>query len=289
MTKRQITVIIVTFNSEKYIEKCIKSVIGAIPENFASRIIILDNNSSDNTTSIVNTMIVKLQGVEFIENKQNFGFAKAINIGIKNAQGSDYFLLLNPDTVSNKLSIVNLLKCAQEKNSGITGGSTFGADGKENGSFFRFPNLRIGIYDFTNIRKFDRSDKWHRNFYYLDMDFRNRQCFPVDVVTGGYMLISSKTVKKIGFFDERYFMYLEDVDYCYRATKAGVKIFHCIEAKIIHYSGRSSKNKDRIRHISWILSRKKYFIKHFNLIINMIIQPLFIFDDLIILTRKFLK
>lgn len=147
----------------------------------------------------------------------------------------------------------------------------------------------VGIYDFTNIRKLDRSDKWHKYFYYLDYDSNKSQSFPVDVVTGGYMLISSEALKKTGYFDEVFFMYLEDVDYCLRARKTGIKIFHCNDSKIIHFSGRSSTNKDRIRHSSWILSRKKYYIKHFNFLENLIIQPIFLLDDLIILTNKYLK
>lgn len=289
MKNIQVAIIIVTFNSEKYIEKCLQSVICATPSIKSGKIFVLDNNSSDNTVKKVESISLKTKQVQLIKNRLNIGFAKAINKGINIAKGSDYFLLLNPDTEINRLSIVSLVNCAEKNNAGIVGGSTYSKDGHENGSYFRFPSLKIGIFDFTNIRKLSKSDYWHQYFYYLNDNLKKLLDFPVDVVTGGFMMISLDTIRKVGLLDEDFFMYLEDVDYCLRAKAVGIRIFHCNKSKIIHYSGRSSANKDGIRHISWIASRKRYFLKHFSLIQNLIIQPIFLADDLLIMAGKYLK
>ena len=287
MTQKRISIIIVTFNSEKYIAKCLLSLIKSIPSDNLCELIIIDNNSEDKTIEIINKIIFTHNNIRLYINKKNFGFACAVNFGIKTAKKSKYFLLLNPDIIVNKSSITKLLLCAEKYNAGISGGSTYAVNGKENNSYFRFPNLLIGLFDFTNLRKFSRSDYWHKYFYYQDKDYSKTDCFSVDIVTGGYMLIKTETIKKIGYFDERFFMYLEDVDYCNRAKKAGIKIVHCNSSKIIHVSGGSSKNKDGIRHSSWIWSRKIYFIKHYNFLANIIIQPIFLIDDMYILFNKF--
>jgi len=291
VTQKNIAIIIVTFNSEKYISNCLSSIINInnLPNSYNYKIIVIDNNSQDKTVGVVKSLIVRHPKIQLTCNNKNFGFAKAVNLGIKIAQRSDYFLLLNPDTVMRKNSLINLIRCIQKNRAGIAGGSTLNKAGGQNGSYFRFPNIWVGLFDLTNLRKLLPSDYWHNYFYYLDSDFSKESDFPVDVVTGGYMLITNKTIRKIGNIDERYFMYLEDVDYCLRAKKVGIKIYHTNKSKIVHFAGRSSENKDRIKHSSWLWSRKLYYIKNFNILENLMIQPIFLIDDLYILTKLFLS
>ncbi len=288
MIKTAVSIIIVTFNSEKYIEKCISSTISALPKNMLADILVVDNCSSDRTVHMVRSF-VKSNKISVIESRVNLGFAKAVNLGIKVAKKSDFYLLLNPDTILNSNSIVNLITCAKENNAGIVGGTTLDSDYCVSGCYFRFPTLGVGVYDFTNIRKLDKQDRWHNYFYYLDKRATKSDCFPVDVVTGGYMLISAKTIEKIGYFDERFFMYLEDVDYCYRAKSSGIRVFHSNKSQLIHFSGGSSNNKDKVRHSAWITSRKKYFLKHFGVLDNLLIQLIFLIDDMVIYLSRLLK
>lgn len=289
MTKNTLSIIIVTFNSEKYIENCIDSIEKCDHSDLSINIIVIDNFSNDKTVTKLTRLSKKYENIKIIKNKKNTGFAYGVNQGIQLNRHADYFLLLNPDTRISKNAINELFYCMKRNNSGICGGSTIDFLGKNTGSYFRYPNIKVGIFDFTNLRKICNKDKWHKYFYYLDKK-NNSNCFSVDVVTGGFMLIKNSTIKKIGLFDDSFFMYLEDVDYCIRAKKSGIKIFHSEKARIRHFGGGSSKNKDRIRHTSWLISRKKLFIKHFGLFDNLLIQPLFIFDDIIILVRYlFLK
>jgi GT2 family glycosyltransferase len=286
---KTLTVIVVTFNSEKYIERCLLSLLNSKTSGIDLKIVVVDNMSKDLSVSKVRTLMTVNPAVSIIENDANLGFAKAINLGINSSRNSDFYLLLNPDTVSNEETIGNLIQCALEEKAGIVGGSTYDEKGIQNGSYFRIPNLFVGIFDFTNFRKIIKSDYWHNYFYYLDSKSPKNACFPVGAVTGGFMLITRKTINKIGMLDERFFMYLEDMDFCLRAQKAGVKVIHTNESSIVHYAGRSSDNKDRIRHSSWLWSRKLYFLKNFNILENLIIQPIFLIDDLFILTKLYLS
>lgn len=289
MRKNTITIIIVTFNSEKYIEDCLNSVLRSTSSSFQIKIIVIDNNSNDTTVSKVKKLKEIDSRIFIIENSKNLGFARAINQVLSSENKTDYYLLLNPDTVSKKETIKNLIQCAEKNGAGIIGGSTYDNNGVQNGSYFRIPNIFVGIFDFTNFRKLFKNEYWHNYFYYIDLVQTNSSCFPVDVVTGGFMLLSIEAVRKIGLLDERFFMYLEDVDYCLRAKKAGIKVFHTNNAKVIHFAGRSSANRDRIRHSSWLWSRKLYYFKNANILENIIIQPIFIIDDLFILMKLFLK
>ena len=285
MPKQQITIIIVTYNSEKYIVDCLLSILESNTKNISVEIIVIDNNSSDLTVSRVKELRKSRSGLTLIQNTNNYGFAHATNQGILRRKKTDYCLLLNPDTIVNNNSIRDLVRCATKNKAGIVGGNTYDRFGIQNGSYFRFPNIFIAIFDFTNLRKLSRSGYWHNYFYYKDVEQSKENCFPVEVVTGGFMLVSSNAIQKIGLFDERFFMYLEDVDYCIRASHAGITVFHTNLSKIVHFAGRSSNNKDRIRHSSWLRSRKFYFLKNFNLLENLIIQPIFLLDDLFILFR----
>lgn len=288
MKKYRLSIIIVTFNSQNYIEKCLNSIAKSNLRSIEHNIVIVDNNSNDNTVKVVKELQKKNDAIFLIENQNNTGFAKAANQGILKSKNRDYVLLLNPDTLLENDSLIRLINCSEKHNAGICGGTTIDSQGNASGSYFRFPNLMVGIFDFTNFRKIRKDDKWHNYFYYLDSKIED-DSFPVDVVTGGYMLIRLSTIKKIGLLSESFFMYLEDVDYCFRSKKGGIKIYHDCTSIILHVGGASSNNKDRIRYSSWLQSRKIYFLKHFGFFENILIQPIFLLDDLLILTRKTFK
>lgn len=289
MKKYDLTIIIVTFNSANHIVKCIDSIVKNEVNNLIFKIIIVDNNSQDETIEKIKKIQNSTKQVSLIINNKNVGFAQAVNQGINKSFDSKYVLLLNPDTIVYKNAITRLIECSKKNNAGICGGSTFSKQGDENGSYFRFPNIFVGIFDFTNFRKLCSKDKWHKYFYYLDSINTRPKEFPVDVVTGGFMLVKKSTIDIIGQLDEKFFMYLEDVDYCLRARKAGINIYHSTTSKITHIGGASSSNKDKIRHSSWLKSRKLYFLKHFGVIDNILIQLTFLIDDLFILLKLAIK
>lgn len=246
-----------------------------------NQIIVVDNSSSDDTVEIIQ----KDKSINLVKNKKNAGFAKGVNRGIKRACG-DLLLILNPDTRLYKDSLVKLVQCLEKTNSGVVGGMAYKLNGSLHGSFVRRPTLGTVLFDYSNLRKIIPGDIFHKRHYYNNLG-SVKNTIKVDVVSGAYMLIDSKVIKDIGKFDENFFMYLEDVDFCVRAAKKRHKISVCPESKIVHIGGASSNNRDRINHKAWDQSRRYYTRKHFGKLTNFIIQPIFIVDNLVtILWRK---
>ncbi len=284
----KLSIIIVTFNSEKHISNCLSRLIISTKSIKGVNIIIIDNNSLDNTVKKIRSSFLKKgkTNISLFENKKNIGFAEAVNNGILLCE-SDNYLLVNPDILVNKETIKKVLECQLASNADIVGLRTKDVDNHESGSYFRFPNIWVGLFDFSNLRKLDKKDYWHNYFYCIDK--RNiKNDFEVDIVTGGFMLIRNRVVKKIGLFDAKYFMYLEDVDFCLRAHNAGFKIYICNEF-VTHIGGASSNNKDRVNHGAWKNSRKRYFLKHFGITSNLVIQVVFALDDMLISVLRYIK
>ncbi len=269
-----ISVIIVTFNNERHILQCISSLRKSlVAMKTSSQIIVVDNQSSDSTVDLVK----KEQDVILLRQKTNLGFAKGVNRGLNWASG-DTLLILNPDTKVQNDSLVNLHSCMRSSGSGIVGGLTFRSDNSIHGSYVRRPNLLTLLFDYTNLRKIFPNDGVHKRHYYQDVGVPRDQLY-VDVVSGSFMMIDKKVFHEVGFFDENFFMYLEDVDYCVRALGKNVKISVCPRSKIFHEGGASSNNEDKILHSAWSGSRKYFSRKHFGFMSNIIAQPVFIIDD----------
>ncbi len=285
MKHRQIlSVIILTYNNEKNIRTCITSLKKRLAEiDLGSEIIVVDNDSRDSTTN-------KLRGekkIKLLRLYENTGFAKGINNGIKLAKG-DMFLILNPDTRLYKNALKNLYRCMVKSRAGIAGGLSYRQDKTIHGSYVRKPDLFTLLFDYSNLRKMVPWDMVHKRHYYHDMGAPRKQVY-VDIVSGSFMMIDKKVINKIGYFDENFFMYLEDVDFCVRASDEGVKIAYCPKSKIFHEGGSSSKNKDRILHSAWDKSRRYYSKKHFSVLTNIFVQPVFALDNLLSETWRKIK
>lgn len=279
--KKNVSVVILAYNSEKYIGRCLQSINREI--NGIKEIIVVDNCSQDKTVEIIN----KSKGVVFISNKNNVGFARGVNKAIKKTTG-DRVLILNPDTIVSTGSIERLVDCLSSMKADIVGGKLLKKDGGVHNTFVRKPDLLTGLFDFTNLRKIIPFDFVHKHHYYL-YEKPPMMGIEVDAVSGAYMLVNRKVFENIGLFDERFFMYLEDVDFCVRAKQSGLKVVYCPKSVIFHEGGASSNNRDKINHKAWSNSRKYYFSKHFSKPINIIIQPVFSLDDILTLLWRKVK
>ncbi len=218
-------VIIPLFNNQKDIITCLKFLIKAYPE---VNLIIVDNNSIDNSFQLINSLNHK--ELQIIKNKTNLGFAKAANKGFKLAlrQGAEAVLLLNPDTLINKGFLEPLL--------------TNPADIV--GPILKFKRKGEWIYDFGG-----EINWWIGRCYHLE-HFKNTQGgvpFPprrwkeIDYISGACMLIRRKVFEKIGFLDERYFLFFEDADFCLRAKRTGFRIALEPKSMIIHKLSEGKK------------------------------------------------
>lgn len=229
-----ISVVIVSYRVKGYLRRCLESVLKAGSDK-KIEIIVVDNNSCDGTTDM---LAMYYPEVRLIANNTNPGFAVACNMGIAQTTGR-YLLILNPDTVIPQ----NTFKCCSEfmenhPDAGIVGVRL--VDGR--GRFL--PESKRGIPTpfaafcrFSGLfRLFPRSSGINR--YYMGHRGEH-EISEVEAVTGAFMFAERETMFRAGLFDERYFMFGEDIDLCMQVGKTGNKIYYCPNVTVTHFKGKS--------------------------------------------------
>lgn len=288
---KPISIVTVTYNSSRNLPAYIKSIISS-GKLLIKELIIIENNSPEayKTKEILDSYkrISKIP-IKYIKSNDNAGFAKSCNLGAAKAT-SKYVLFLNPDTVVTPKSIRTLYQHAIKVQADIIGGISVKNVANIHRTVVRAPNLTIGLFEFTNLGKIFNIKRGNSDFYYYDIRnlYSSDGDKQVDAVGGAYLMVNKNSFIKLNGFDENYFMYLEDVDLGVRANKLGMKVIFCPHSKITHIGGASSKNKDKIFHQAWYSSRKYYFRKHGNKLMNYIIQPIFSIEEFVlkILTKS---
>lgn len=264
-----VSIIIVTYNSGKEIINCVNSLLPQL-NNINGEIIIIDNDSIDNTISLIND--IESKSISIIQNKENFGYTKANNQGIKNTK-SDYILLLNPDiTVPNGV-IKNLLNEIKDNNNlGAVAPQLRYPDGRIQKSCRRFPRRRDILYESIGLSKIFNNSK---EFNYWKMgDFDHNKSRLVDQPAGAALLISKKIIDEIGLLDEQFPMFFSDVDLCKRIWDAGYNIQYTTNSFITHKGGASVYQKRIKMIVSSHFSFWKYFNKYKTKLVNNVLNVL---------------
>lgn len=233
--KTLLSIIIVSFNSKDYLDKCLTSLNKSTFKSF-TEIIIVDNASVDKTEDFIRK---KYRNVSFIQNKKNNGFSKANNQGIKRARGK-YILLLNPDTVIPSQTLEYMANFMDKHlDAGISTCRVELANGNIDDSCHRgFPTPWNALCHFTGISKIFPGTLLFNGYH---LGYRNLdKIHPIDSCTGAFMLIRKTVGQKLSWLDEDYFWYGEDIDFCFRIKKAGFQIYFVPQVKITHYKGMSS-------------------------------------------------
>lgn len=276
MEKIKLSIIIVSYNVKNKIMLCIKPIIGL--KN--TEIIIIDNNSTDNSYEYLYSQLKSTKIIKLLKNLKNKGFAKAVNQGIKISKG-EKILLLNPDTIPNQKSIKILIKFLDNKiKVGLVGGKmTKPQSGEIHGTYVDMPNFLTGIFEFTNLKKIFKNNYFSKKFYYKDKLINKPKL--VYGLSGGFLLFKKALTEKIGMLDENFFMYLEDVDFGIRSRLAGYKNYYLPSATIIHDSGSSSNNQYKINVSAWRNSKKYFFKKYLNHVEYLLLSLIFNLDDFI--------
>ena len=237
MSDNRVAIIIVTYNSKDEIAACLQSLVGHT-DPFVATITVVDNASGDGTADLVRQ---QFPGVHVIETGQNLGFSKANNIGIR-ATTSDYVLVLNPDTVAPPGGVQTLLRgLASHQDTAIAGPRLLNERG--------FPELSWGpaISPWGEFKQKILSALYYRKVRRVvrHIDRLSRQSRDVAWVSGACMAIRRTELEAVGLFDERYFMYTEDVDLCVAMRKRDRAILYIAQAEILHHRGRSAaRNPD---------------------------------------------
>lgn len=235
MREIKLSVIILSYNTRDLILRCLKS-ITAIGQQPDCEVFVVDNASVDDS---VNAIKASFAWVKLIENKENYGFARANNQAIKLAQGQ-YILLLNSDTENIDNGIEKTLEyLEQNPQLDVVTCRVELADGKLDWACHRgFPTPWASFCYYAKLEKLFPKSRYFSKYHLTDQSLS--QPHEIDTPSGCFYLVRKSTIDKIGLLDEDYFFYGEDVDWSYRIKQAGGKIYYYPYAKIIHYKGVSS-------------------------------------------------
>ena len=231
-----LSIIIVNYNTSHFINQTIRSIKkSTLDINY--EIIIVDNNSNDQSIDLIKKQFTK---VKLIENPSNYGFSKAVNIGVSNAEGK-YILILNPDTILKKDTILELYQSlVSDSNIGVVGGKILDCNGKFQLSSRRaFPSFLTSIFHILGLSYLFPKTKLFGKYNYTYKPSNTSHA--VDAVSGACMMFSRNHFNLTGGFDERYFLFFEETDFCRETQKLGKKVFYNGNAETIHYRGESMK------------------------------------------------
>lgn len=254
----KLSVIIVNYNVRYFLEQALLSAQKA-SAGLAVEIIVVDNNSVDGSVEMVRE---KFPDVLLIPNTANTGFAVANNQAIQVANG-EYILLLNPDTVVEEDTFSQVITFMDNhQDAGGLGVKMY--DGK--GIFLPeskrgLPTPWVAFCKMTGLSSLFSHSKLF-NYYYLGHLSPN-ETYPIDILSGAFMLLRKKVLDKIGLLDEAFFMYGEDIDLSYRIILAGYKNYYYPHTRIIHYKGESTKkgslNYVRVFYNAMLIFARKHF------------------------------
>lgn len=247
MANLELTIVIVSWNTEELLKKCLESIFKH-QGDLKLEIIVVDNASSDNTVEIVKENFPQVQ---IIPNINNLGFAAANNIGLLRSKG-DFILFLNPDTVILRNALKKMVEFMKHNYKiGIAGCKHLNPNWTFQSSVRRFPTAFALFFVFIKLYKIFPFIP--PVYYYLAKDLNNKIVQPVDQVAGSFLMVRRQTLEEIGPFDERFFIWFEEVDLCKRAKDAGWQVWYNPEAEIIHHGGESFK-----KQVSW-KNQKQFF------------------------------
>jgi O-antigen biosynthesis protein len=254
-----VSVVIVNYNVRDFLHQALLSIQKAL-KGIRSEIIVVDNASDDGSVEMLHRQFPKVQ---LLCNSTNVGFAKANNSAFKHASGK-YILLINPDTIVQEDTIrvmVEFLK--NHRDVGLAGCKILKPDGSVEPACRRsFPTPWVAFSKIFGLsRLFPKTKLFGKyNLTYLSLE----ETYPVEAVSGSFMMVRSETLEQVGGLDEHFFMYGEDLDWCYRIHEAGWKIYYVHSTQIIHYKGESTR-RSSIDEIHMFYEAMRLFVeKHFR-------------------------
>jgi len=250
-----LSIIIVNWNVKDLLRDCLASIQNN-QENIELEVIVVDSASSDDSTEMVEK---EFPWARLIKSDQNLGYPRGNNVGILASCGRN-ILILNPDTVilDDALAVMSDY-LDNHIDVGALGPQLLNADGSIQSSRRRFPSLMTGLLESTWLEDV-APQRIMRSYYAKDMP--DDQENDVDWVTGACLMVPRRIIDQVGLFDEGYFMYSEELDWCRRISEAGWRIVYLPQAKIIHHVGKSSEQAVTTRHINFQQAKLRYFRKH---------------------------
>ncbi len=252
MTAPDVTVSIVSFNTRDLLRAALRAV--SVSTGVSCEIIVIDNGSADGSADMVET---EFPDVHLIRSPDNRGFAAANNLAIRQARGR-HVLLLNPDTEVRPDSVSTLAAYLDaHPRTGICGPRILHPDGSFQSCGYRFPSVWSEIRQSKHVNRLIKAIVGPESFVADSPEIRD-----VDWVDGACLMITRAVIDRIGPLDEQYFLYAEELDWCFNARKAGWNITAVPTTEIVHHLGRSSSQASDRALVYFIDTRLRYYRKN---------------------------
>lgn len=252
-----LSIIIVNWNTKDLLRDCLDSIYKET-KNINFETFVVDNASQDKSAQMVRKNFPQ---VRLIQNQKNVGFSCANNQAVKLAKGK-YILVLNSDTIILERALERAVQIINGRPEiGILAPKTLNKDGSIQKTIRSDPKLLTQLFFPTKIKKIFPHWKALKEYYCDDFDYEKES--EIKQAQGSFLLIKRGIIEKIGLFDEKFFIWFEEVDFCLRARKASFKILYSPDLKIIHYGGESFSQINTIKkQVLYSRSLLYYFYKN---------------------------
>lgn len=270
MSTPRVSLAIVSYNTRDLLLKCLESVFGSVDAGDVE-VIVVDNGSTDDSSEAV---LARYPRTDVVQTGKNRGFAAAANVALARARGA-YVVLLNSDTEIRRDSLSVMARFLDEHpEAGVVGPRLVYEDGTTQPSADFAPNLMTEFLHLFRVKRLLPGENVRQAvapvlrkasgktvgtyFEAYSADLTPRE---VDCVSGACLMIRRGTLDAAGLLDERFFMYMEDMDWCLRAKSAGAKVFYLPEVEVVHHVGSSGEASDHV-FVERYASRLYFFTKH---------------------------
>ncbi len=280
MNAMDVGIVIVSYNTKDLLRRCLESVFASTNVTFT--VCVVDNGSSDGSERMVG---MEFPRVHLIANVENMGYPAANNQGLRCVgfgpesfhDAPDYALLLNPDTEMDPDVLSKVITYANQNRSiGVLGPKLVRLDGSLDMACRRsFPTPEISFYRLVGLSKLFPK---HRTFGQYNLSYLDEnEIAEVDSVVGAFMMVRKQAIEQVGYLDEAFFMYGEDLDWAYRIKQAGYIVVYYPEVTVLHVKRASSRQFPRSKVEFWrameIFYRKYYAVNtplvfHFMIILT---------------------
>jgi len=252
-----LSVCIVNWNTRRYLEQALASVLDS-GSAIGLQVVVVDNGSEDGSAEMVRE---RFPGVTLLESGENLGFARGYNRAAREAAGR-HLMMLNPDTVVRPGALERLVAFLDSHpRTGAAGPRLLNPDGSLQLSCRRFPRPLAAVFRNTVLGRLVPGNRFTRD--YLMTDWDHEMVREVDWVSGAAVCIRREAWREVGGFDEGYYMYAEDMDWCLRAGEAGWDIHYVPEAVIVHRIGASSDQRPAAMVREFHRSMARFYRKHY--------------------------
>ncbi len=261
----KIAIAVINYNTKEHLKQCLESI---IEQGEKADIYVVDNASIDGSQEMIKK---EFPEIKLIENRKNLGYSRAANLVLKKIK-EGYIFILNSDTKLESGCLLKLSNFMEKEDSvGSCGPKIINTDGTIQDSRRHFPSFIDATFH-AFIGNLFPGNPFSRRYKMMDAD--HEKSYLVDWVSGAAIFIRAKAAQDIGYFDERYFMFVEDTDFCYRLWQKRWKVYYFPDAIVVHHIGKSTSQKPIKNIIEHQKSIWRFYLKHKKRLTERIILPI---------------